>query len=72
MRVNKLSANFVRYTDTDLRNKVAFILESKQGNPHFPDSIPTLESIRILFEQYQQALAAAKSYVHEITTGRTH
>ena len=59
MRPTKLSTNFVPYTDADFGSKTAIIIESMINNPHFPAPVPTLESIRVLLDEYSKALTEA-------------
>ena len=59
MKPARLSTYFVPYTDADFNYRAAFIIESMENNPHFPDPVPTLESIRILHAAYEAALLNA-------------
>ena len=59
MKSARLSTNFTPYRDTEFKFKAAHIINSMEGNPHFPDPVPTLEQIRLLFDAYETALTFA-------------
>jgi len=62
MKAAKLSLNFARYQDAELKVKAKSILQSMTGNPDFTDPIPTLAELQDAITAYDNALIAAAGF----------
>lgn len=59
MKLQKVSINFIKFTDADLLTKADHIRESMADNPNFPDPLPSLANVSTAIDFYRTALIAA-------------
>ncbi|MEO6232113.1 MAG: fibronectin type III domain-containing protein [Ferruginibacter sp.] len=61
MKTAKIKISFSAYSDANLENKAASILQNMTGNPAFTDPIPTLSELQAALTAYSAALLSAAS-----------
>jgi len=62
--MNKVLINFSRYSDGGFQSKVQTIISSMTENPNFPTPIPSVADITNGYEDYTEALDAARTGNH--------
>jgi hypothetical protein len=59
MKMQKITTSFSGYSDANLEQKAAYILEKMTGNDFFPAPVPTMEDFGASISAYNAALTAA-------------